>query len=732
MPRTISYQLALDGREPADLRVEEVTATEGLGEAYRVAVRAVSHTPVDVDALLGKPSTLRILVDDAVRCFHGVLFEASIDALRADAFRIDVVIAPRLALLELGQSSRIFQELSIPDIARQVLEEGGIAAGEISLALSGAHPVRKYVVQRNESDLAFLGRLLAEEGITIAVHNDARADRLLLFDDSTALPPIAARPLLDRDLSAGRTDSVFDLRVTQRASSDAAMLRDYDFKRPAFDLSAREAHKASTGCEVYEHAGRITSEPEAKRVAKLALEHLIGERRTVVSGSDCPFVEAGRTLEVEAHPRRDLRGKYTVLRAVHRGHVRDEGLATYENRFDAVPVGTLWRPRRIGPPSPPGTEVAFVTGPSGQEQHAEEFGRVKVRFPWDRSGIQDDKSSTWLRVGQLPLGGSMILPRVGFEVLVDHELGDLDRPLVTGHLYNGEAAPPYALPGGATRSALQSATLGGAPGANELRFEDAAGDEEIFLHASKDLSLSVENDATFSVGNNETVSVGASHTLSVGTDHVAEVGANRTLSVVASQSTTVEGDYSEGIGGSETVGVGGMRKVQVGGDFTEKCDATMSRTVGMLQSVTGIGGYDREIVGNATTHVAAAWMELCGQSRGLSVGGVFTETVGGLKMIKAQQMSVSCGAAYAVTAGSENVKTGESRTDASRVALAISVGGGWSVKAQNITITAKNKLTVIGGSCTIELSSDGKVRIKAPKIELTGTRDLTQVKHESN
>lgn len=732
MPRTLIYELVLDDLDPGVFRVEEVVATEGVGEAYRVAVRARADELVDVDALLGKPAALRIVVDDVLRCFHGVLFEAAVEEARSDTFIVEAVIAPRLALLGLGQTSRIFQELSIPDVAKQVLEEAGLVGDSVELVLSGTHPARPYIVQRDESDLAFLVRLCAEEGIGVAVHNGDDSEKVVLFDDATACEPIAADPLQDRDASGGREGSVFDLRRLRRASPDQAMLRDYDFERPAEDLSATEAAGDSTGREVYQHAARATDVPEAKRLCKQVLEELIGERTLAAGGSDCVFVEPARQLELEALPRADLAGKYTVLRVVHRGYAREDGLLTYENHFVAIPADLAWRPRRTGPPRPPGVEVAFVTGPSGQEQHADQHGRVKVRFPWDRSGVTDDKSSTWLRVGQLPLGGSMILPRVEFEVLVDHELGDLDRPVVTGHLYNGEKKPPYALPAGATRSSIQSATLGGGAGANELRFEDAAGGEQIFMNASHDMNLSVENDATFSIGNNETVTVGSNHTVSVGTDHVAEVGASRTLDVAASQSTTIDGDFSEGIGGSETVDVGGMRKVQVGGDLTEKCDSTMERTVGALQSVTGIAGYDREIVGDATTKVAAAWMELAGQSRMVNVGGKYLETIGGLKMIKAQQFSVSCGAALVVNAGSEDVKTGDSRTDAAGAAIAVSAGGGWNVKAKNIAITAKNKLTVQGGSCTIELTSDGKVKIKAPNIKLKGTKDLTQIQHKSN
>src|SRR5690606_7952256 len=138
----------------------------------------------------------------------------------------------------------------------------------------------------------------------------------------------------------------------------------------------------------------------------------------------------GRTFDLTGHPRIELDRTYVALDVEHR-YDDDGGGVTYENEVLVVLADAPLRP--VDAPAAPeigGVEVAFVTGPGGAELHGSENGQVKVRFPWDRSGLTDDKSSNWLRVGQLPLPGSMVVPRVGFEVLVDYEMGDVDRPVV--------------------------------------------------------------------------------------------------------------------------------------------------------------------------------------------------------------------------------------------------------------------------------------------------------------
>ncbi|MGP4846207.1 type VI secretion system Vgr family protein, partial [Marinobacter sp. 1Y8] len=221
------------------------------------------------------------------------------------------------------------------------------------------------------------------------------------------------------------------------------------------------------------------------------------------------------------------------------------GSTTYNNRFSVIPADRTWRPQLNDSQRPrmDGPQVAIVTGPPGEEIHCDEHGRVKVRFPWDRYSKNDDNSSAWLRVSQGWAGGSygfMALPRIGHEVIVSFLDGDPDQPIITGRTYHATNTPPYDLPAHKTRTTLKTQTHKG-EGSNELRFEDEADKEQIYVHAQKDLDLLTENDRTEVIHHN-------SH-LTVDNDRVSHIKAN--------DHQTVDGEKREKIGGDSSLTVGG-------------------------------------------------------------------------------------------------------------------------------------------------------------------------------
>ncbi|WP_342378040.1 type VI secretion system tip protein VgrG [Myxococcus stipitatus] len=738
--RVLKFALSIDGGDEAILRVVRFELEEGLSEGSRGWVEAETQEAVDATSMPGKPYRLRILQgeDGQDRCFHGLVYEASLEAFQPEHFRLRLEVGSMLHLLELGQEVRLFQEQSVPDVVKTLLEEAGVPEDAQSWTLEESTPAHVSLTQYNESDYAFLRRLLAEEGIVFAVRNDDAGETLAFFDGPDGLVPMAGDGvLLERAETRMEEDTVLSLHDRHVARTDTVMVRDYDAKRPAVDLSHGEKAPEARGREEYLHPGGFEELADGKRRAKRILER--HQSRVVLreGTSDCPHLEPGRTFTMMGNVRVALNGDQLVVSVVHRGGVRarDTGASeeTYENAFRVIPSKpAFFRPEAPPERSAPGVQVAFVTGASGQELHGSERGEVKVRFPWDRSGITDDRSSPWLRVGQLALGGSMIVPRVGFEVMVDHELGDRDRPLVVGHLYNGEAMPPYALPDHATLSSIQTATTGGGPGANELRFEDATGSEEIFLNASHDLTVAVEHDASTQVLVDESTEVGGNRTFNVGANHTHKVTSHRTLEVGVNQSLNVAADFSDGIGGDLVVEVGATRKLTVGGDLTEDTQGALERTVGGLQAVTGMTGYERKVVGSSKTTVGAAWLEACTDGRMSTCGTARTETVGALKMVKAKTVAVSAGAAYALTAASEKVKCGGNRVDKSEVALAITAAGGLSVKAENINISGKSKVVLRVGGSTVEITPTG-VKIKSSKIQLKGVKKLgSKLSHKSN
>jgi type VI secretion system secreted protein VgrG len=238
-----------------------------------------------------------------------------------------------------------------------------------------------------------------------------------------------------------------------------------------------------------------------------------------------------------------------------------------------VPKDVRYRlPQRTPRPIIHGPQTARVVAPPGAEPeaiHTDEHGRCKVKFMWDRSDVKDDRASCWMRVSQLQTSGSLVLPRVDWEVIVEFLEGNPDRPVITGRLYNGVYMPPYALPEGKSRTALRTASTPGGGGSNEIRFEDKAGSEEIMINAQKDMTIATANNKTKKVGNNETSVVGVNQSLSVGADQTVKITKGNQHTVGADQSVSVGGNRKVEVNAVTGLTVHGSATTSVGGNQFE-------------------------------------------------------------------------------------------------------------------------------------------------------------------
>lgn len=724
--RYLRAELTLESHASTELVIRELHVEEALSSLYRLEASITVEGLIDPESLLGQRATMELHDDHGAppRAFHGIVFEASLCAIDLSDERYDlrIVVRPRLARLELGSDARITQEMNVPDAVAVVFDAAGLPSDMFEWSTNATYEPHAYITQYGESDYDYVTRLLAREGIGFVVVNDPIEDRVVFFDDDTILEPCEESDSLSFPVQ------VTELTEQFTATSDKVALRDYDFTQPSVDLTVTLDGEASTGREVYQHPGDFLDTARGDRLARVLLERLERDRRRFRGHAIWPYLAPGRTFSCYDHPRSELAGEMFVVRVSHHWSG-----GVYSNEFACLPRDTPFRVD-AGPPAPiiGGTQVAFVTGPAGAELHGSEQGQSKVRFVWDRSGITDDKSSTWLRVGQFALPGSMVMPRVGFEVLVDYELGDHDRPMIAGHQYNAEAMPPYALPGEAAMStSIQTNTTEGGAGANEMRFGDAAGSEELFMNASYDQTTVVENDAVIGIQANETVSIGADLSFRVTGTYNSSVGGARTLSVAGNQTLATTADYDDGTAGSLSVTVG-SRKETCGGDLNEQTTGTFDRTVGGLMALTGIKGINRNIVGSSTSKVGGAWLEITAKDRNSNVGGSRSETVGALKMIKANTVSVACGAAYVQNCASETVKAGGSETNTAKAAVGLQVGGSMTIEASNINISGDAMVVVKVGGTKIEVLP-GKVTIKSGTIKLTGVKALqSAAAHESS
>jgi type VI secretion system secreted protein VgrG len=313
-------------------------------------------------------------------------------------------------------------------------------------------------------------------------------------------------------MPTGREIISFGLQRSIKPSS--VHLRDYDFRRPNLVLSERVGLQASgpPPLEVYQHHADYDTPDVTPDRARVFLEQ--AQRRAVVGSGESWVRELapGRRFDLSAEFSPGIEGAYAVTRVVHEGHTPElsgrPAERAYRNRFECAPATALLRPRAPARKPRQVLETAVVTGPAGHEVHTDEHARVKVQFHWDLHGQRNEKSSAWLRVAQSWAGasfGSQFAPRVGMEVLVGFLGGDTDCPVVLGCLYNATHPPPFPLPADKLKSGLRTQSSPGAGGANELSFDDRAGEERICLFAERNLEEVVQHDHSTMVGHDQQI-----------------------------------------------------------------------------------------------------------------------------------------------------------------------------------------------------------------------------------
>jgi type VI secretion system secreted protein VgrG len=281
------------------------------------------------------------------------------------------------------------------------------------------------------------------------------------------------------------------------------------------------------------------------------------------------------------------------------------GGSGYSNRFSAVssdivfkPALTAHKPRIYGP------QTATVVAPTGEEMFIDKLGRVCVQFFWDRARQPNTIDNTWVRVAQPWAGsgwGTFFWPRLKDEVVVQFLNGDPDNPVVTGSVYNGVNVPKYKLPDMSTRSGLvtRSSKGGSAQNANELRFEDKSGSEQIFLNAERDMDHRTENDNRRFVGGKDSLLVKGAQYEEIGTDHHLNVKGNKVEKVASKSDADIGTDLNQQIGQNLSVSVGQNHGEKVGQNYAMdagmqvyiKAGQTVVIESGMELCLKGAGGF---------------------------------------------------------------------------------------------------------------------------------------------
>jgi type VI secretion system secreted protein VgrG len=612
---------------------ESLTGREGLSELFRFTVEVVAQVETSVSAknLVGRRMTVGFQTTESglFRYVNGIVsrFESTGGDKEFNAYSVELV--PSLWLLMLNTNTRVFQNLGVIAILKAVLTPYGITFDDRTQA---EYPALDYRTQYRESDFAFFSRLMERWGIFYHFEHSANDHKLVLNDTSSLLGDTPVQNLFRYAPEKGDMEGAYDYLI-QQCTSTAILVTgkntswDYQFMPYATDLKDPSQTAGPLGLnehEFYDYVGvadaNFNRAQESVSEARSAEQFLQNIRRDISDAttllltgtSNARPLQPGFTFELEGHPLSDLNIKYVTTAVSHSvlqlPPYRSrpvEGTEVYRNHFTALPSSIAYRAPQVTPkPMVHGLHTAGVVVPAGAESHMDKWGRVCVQFHWDRLRKPNTVDNTLLRVAQPWAGkgwGSFFWPRVGDEVVVDFVEGDPDQPLVIGSVYNGVNVPKYDPAGQYTRSGVvtRSSMDGDASNANELRFEDKKGSEQIFINAEKDVDLRVENDSRTFVGNDQHLIVKGKQLASIGGDkgatvtgnHLEKIQGDADRSVAQSCNEKVGANYSLQVGVNQYNKTGMLHVLDAGEEIHIKGGMNVAIEGGMGLCLSGPGGF---------------------------------------------------------------------------------------------------------------------------------------------
>jgi type VI secretion system secreted protein VgrG len=600
--------------------LERIECLEALSSPFTVIVDIISPLEIDLQPHLGKPCSVSVSEDDVLlRHFHGLIVSGEYSEESNSGHHYRLTLKPWSYFLSQNRDMAIFQRKTAVDIIKRILEAASISDIDYS-RLTKTRTERIYCVQYRESDFAFISRLMEEEGIYYYYRHDKDRHVMVLCEGPSghASGTPAKLEYNPNSVSVFSADSVerssrgknFLQSWIERVSTNAeakVTIRDFDFKSPAHPLAANksaEANHPNDNREVYLYPGRIHhDEKEAPAENKAGqersenmLDGLRANRRVFTGTSQSAGLSCGCKVEIGNHPAERMNDSYMITSTYHsiaaesyRSGQGDSELE-FNVRFEAIPADIRYQAPITTPrPIIHGLESAIVTGPHGEEIFTDKYGRVKVRFHWDRGTTQNENSTCWIRVSQTGGLGNLILPRVGHEVLVDFLDGDPDRPLIVGRVFNEANMPIYPLPDNKTRALWRTKRYGeagsypetkaldsGEPGANEIRFEDKGGSEEIYLHAERDMNTRIRFKETHHVGNDQTLMIGHDRSEEVVHDEKVKIGHDRNAEVINDEKLKVGGEQNVEVVKNRTTKVDLADKLTVGTSYTLDAGTTIT------------------------------------------------------------------------------------------------------------------------------------------------------------
>lgn len=559
--------------------------------------------------MVGQRHCITIPLEDGTNRFHyGICTEAQFLFVEKGAAHYSCVLHPEFWILTRSRDCRIFQNKSAMEIVKEVLSDYGLSSYDDKT--SATFRTREFTVQYQESDFDFVSRLLEEEGVNYFFNHDDDREKLIFADSSAAYLGVPAATTIPFREPDDRTSFVkehfFSARGRNAITSGKVTLQDYNFKTPKASLEVTRSIAKGTHTfkdhELFDYPARYPTTSEGEHYARARMEAAAQNGEIWRLEGNVRNVAVGRKFTLEDHARSAWNKEFLVVGVSQvieeesdydtSGDVAAGQAFGVKTEVEVVDAQEPYRPAMVTPrPQIPGVHLALVVGKAGEEIWTDEYGRVKLKFHWDRIGKKDENATCWVRVATPFSGknwGMIHIPRIGQEVVVQFEEGNPDRPVVTGMMWNADNKPPYALPDNATMQGIMTNKSKGGGGFNELVFEDKAGAEYVRLQSERDYTEIIKNNAEITIGMEhkdkgnltqtiwndftETIKEG-NHTSTIekGDETITIKVGSQTLSIKKDQTETIEGKRTQTITGdvTQTVKTGNVVQTVDTGNVTQ-------------------------------------------------------------------------------------------------------------------------------------------------------------------
>lgn len=711
MSNRITVQLPVEG-----LLFWKLSGHEAMSEMFELSLTLLgSDARLDRTKLLGQPVTVTIPTQNALssRYFNGKITRVAVSAVELSGIRYaayQLTVEPDLWPMKRDRNLRIFQGQTVPQIINTLLSEYQV---NVEDKLNGSYRLWDYCVQYQESSFAFISRLMELEGIAYHFRHEAGKHTMVLADSATRHQPVSGYETIPyhQTASGGITteEGIGQWALEDSVTPGIYSLDDYDFRKPnAWLLQARQnpASPSPGSIDVYDWPGRFVDHGHGEFYARIRQERWQVEHQQIHATATAIGITPGATFTLTNAPFFSDNGEYLTTAADY--YFEENSYASGGNsdishqiHFRVIPSSVVYRPAQVTDwPRTYGPQTAKVVGPEGESIWTDKYGRVKVKFHWDRLAKGDDTSSCWVRVSSAWAGqgfGGVQIPRVGDEVVIDFINGDPDRPIVTGRVYNEASMPPWDLPGNATRMGFMTRSKdGNIDNSSFLFFEDNPGNESVEMHSEKDMKISVEND--------KHVNIDGCRNTTIGKDQSDTVVGDSSFYYQKKRTTKVEDlELKEYNNGEQTIIKNGRKTdIQNGGDI---------RKIKGDRELTLDGNNNEEVLANETIHINGKKETTIGN------GDVFTIKSGGQKQNIQGKVNVDIDGAWMQTVtGKVKVESPEEIVIKSKTKVFIDspVFEHNDVEKKSF---AQNSMDFIGQHVTI---STGSVAFKGVSYAATG------------